>query len=428
VAQVFLAERPGPEFTIGPLFLRATVAPDLGPVVVEVLWGLVIPSERSATDLAQDLYLLWPGEVASDAPGAAPDPALKRFVETRGFTAIDEGRLPLSAQRLFQVDGEAVAEPIGAGAPYVTFVRQGGALGLTAAVSYIRIPWTPQLANRTRLLNLRFTGRGLVRERRASWVENTFWGPRHTISLSWSDVRARGLFPLYIEQRDRLVRLADDPSQILLNFRRADELKIDGVSPPAASRKLSETMESTEVVSLFLEQSGLTPQVLTVQFGYFSGLRSWAPVLIPVLFFVLGNVAAVLVRNVAERLTRLMTGRFLIGRRSEERPAREHGVILGPETLARIVPGRTTHAEVGALCGENAEERRQLDVPDRRTLIYRGRRVVPHRRRIFGWLAAVSRWDVEHHEVEIELEHDVVRDVHARVRRERLAAPSPATR
>src|SRR5262249_557488 len=246
---------------------------------------------------------------------------------------------------------------------------QGGALGLTSAVSYIRIPWTPQLANRTRLMNLRFHGRGLVKERRASWVENTFWGPRHAIALSWSDVRARGLFPLYVEHRDRLARLADDPSQILLNFKDADHLKIDAVSPAAASRKLSETMESTEVVSLFLDQDGLTPQILTVQFGYFSGLRAWAPVLLPMLFFVLGNVAGVPVRNVGERLTKVRSGRFLFGRRHEEHPARDEGIILSPETLARIVPNQTTRDEVVALGGESAEERRQLDVPDRQTLV-----------------------------------------------------------
>jgi hypothetical protein len=62
--------------------------------------------------------------------------------------------------------------------------------------------------------------------------------------------------------------------------------------------------------------------------------------------------------------------------------------------------------------------------PDRRVLVYRGRKVVPQRRRRFGWLATVSRWDVEHHEVEITLEHNVVRDVQqARVRRTHLAQP-----
>src|SRR4030095_258866 len=52
-----------------------------------------------------------------------------------------------------------------------------------------------------------------------------------------------------------------------------------------------ETLESTESVSLFLDAEGLSPQTLTVQFGYFTRLQSWAPILIPVLFFVLGNGA-----------------------------------------------------------------------------------------------------------------------------------------
>jgi len=41
-------------------------------------------------------------------------------------------------------------------------------------------------------------------------------------------------------------------------------------------------------------------------------------------------------------------------------------------------------------------------------------------RRGLGWLATVSRWSVERHEVEITLERDVVTDVQARVRRSPL--------
>ena len=41
-AQVFLAARPNPEFTIGPLFVRATVTPALGPVPVDVLFSVVV--------------------------------------------------------------------------------------------------------------------------------------------------------------------------------------------------------------------------------------------------------------------------------------------------------------------------------------------------------------------------------------------------
>ena len=50
----------------------------------------------------------------------------------------------------------------------------------------------------------------------------------------------------------------------------------------------------------------------------------------------------------------------------------------------------------------------------------RGQRVVPHRRRSFGWFATVGHWDVEDHEVQIDFERDRVRDVQARVRRSRL--------
>ena len=35
-------------------------------------------------------------------------------------------------------------------------------------------------------------------------------------------------------------------------------------------------------------------QVLSIEFGYLTRLQSWGPVVIPVLFFVLGNFAAVL--------------------------------------------------------------------------------------------------------------------------------------
>ena len=42
--------------------------------------------------------------------------------------------------------------------------------------------------------------------------------------------------------------------------------------------------------------------------------------------------------------------------------------------------------------------------------------------RIFGWLSTVRRWDVERHEVRIELDGDLVRDVQAEVRRFRLGA------
>ena len=37
----------------------------------------------------------------------------------------------------------------------------------------------------------------------------------------------------------------------------------------------------------------------------------------------------------------------------------------------------------------------RLPSGETRTLVYRGQRMVPHRRRSFGWFATVSHWEVE---------------------------------
>jgi len=76
----------------------------------------VIPPTRSGATFAQDLYLLWPDEVDGLTTPGPPDPALARYVAERGFTVVGEGRLPLSAQSLYQRD-ERPPEPIAGGAP-----------------------------------------------------------------------------------------------------------------------------------------------------------------------------------------------------------------------------------------------------------------------------------------------------------------------
>jgi len=422
-AQLFLASRPHPEFMIGPLFVRASITPALDPVTVDVFWSLVIPPSRSASEFQQDLFLLWPGSVAGAASAGPSDPALARYVEGRGFVVIDEGRLNLFAQGLYEMGSDVPPESVEGGAPYVTFVRASGPLGLTPPATYVRIPWNPKLVNRAWLMDLRMAIHGLVKPKKASWIENVFWGQRYLVTISFSEVRNRVLFPMYFEHRDRVVRLADEPSQLLINFADADHLKIDEVVPQSGSRRMSESLESTEVVSLFLDRSeGFTPQTLKVQFGYFRGLQAWAPVLIPMLFFVLGNAVRPLVERLVKRAAQNLSARVRVGRSSETWSGRETGVVLSRDTLAQITPGETTYEEVLRLCGPDAEERQQLGAA-RRTLVYRGRRVVPHRRRTFGWLATVSHWDVEHHEAEIEFEQDRVRDVQARVRRSRFAHP-----
>jgi hypothetical protein len=425
-AQLFLADKPDPPFAVGPLFVRASVAPTLGPVVVDVLFSLDVPPTLSAGGLEQDLVLVWPSGVIADPAAGPADPALERYLTERGFTVVDSGRLALSARNLYGGAGGGRREPIPGGAPFASFVREGGALGLSSPATWIRLPWDPRFVNRVYMIRLRMATRGLVKAKPATWLEHMLRGARHRLSLSFHEIRHRAIFPIYFQHRDRVVRLGDEPAQLIVNFADADRLRIDEMSPQSARRQLSETLESTDTVSLFLDRSdGITPQVLTVQFGYFTGLQSWAPVLIPTLFFVLGNVAAVLVRNVAERLSKRWAGRVLFWRTRDQPRVRQRGAVLDPATLARIVPGVTTAAEVRALCGADVEEQSELTRPSGRHLVYRGRRLVPQRRRAFGWLATVSHWDVEQHEVHIELERDVVRDVQARVTRSRLDASEP---
>ena len=425
--QVFIATQPKPEFTVGPLFVRANVEPRRGPVEVSVLFSLVVPGTVKSDALAQDLYLLWPGAVEGEAVAGAPDPALRKSIEGRGFEVTHEGRLPLAARAIAVGRDRPKPEPIAGGAPYVTYTREPGPLGQGAPASWIRIPWTPRLADRTWLIELKMRLTGLRRQKQATWLENSLWGERHIITLSFNDVRTRATFPMYLAYRDRVVHLADDPSQLTINFADADHLKIHEVYPGSSQRRASETRRATEIVSAYLDPSeGIRPQVLSVQYGYFTGWKAWSPILFATLFFVLGNLAGPLVTMLVKTVGARLQGRIHFGPSSGTPGQRETGTIIPREALARIAPGETTHAQVLDLCGPDAEERERLSEPGRRTLVYRGRRVVPQRRRRFAWLATVNRWDVEHHEVEIELDGDRVRDVQAQVNRSTLTQPGPA--
>jgi hypothetical protein len=150
------------------------------------------------------------------------------------------------------------------------------------------------------------------------------------------------------------------------------------------------------------------------------------PILIPMLFFLLGNLAAVGVRVAAEKLSKRFAGRLLWGR-TPVHPERESGIIVPRETLARIAPGDTTFEQLMDILGSSPEEHERLDGSGRRTLIYRGRRLVPQRKRTVGFLTTVSHWDAEDHEIEILIEGDRVRDVQARIRRSRVQAPNGPT-
>ena len=134
-AQLFVASRPQPPFAIGPLMVRATVSEGTGPVPVVVSFSLQLPPNRTAADVAQDLYLLWPGEVVSTASDKKPDAALARYVADQGFDITAEGYVKLAARNLGDT---GAVETVAGGAPFVTFV-QTGSLGLSYLLEQKRV-------------------------------------------------------------------------------------------------------------------------------------------------------------------------------------------------------------------------------------------------------------------------------------------------
>jgi len=414
-AQVFFGSRGGSELTVTPLFVVSSVSPGGDGVAVDIMFSVLIPRSKSALDLEQDLYLLWPGEVVAASPGRSritlpPDVAAQ-------IRVIGEGTLRLEAKRNYEAAGESEAVP--GGATFITVVRTGGPLGVSAAATYIRIPWNPRLANQAWLMSLQFTARDLLKPKASTWLGRIVSGPRSLMTLSFNDVGSPAAFSMYYWQRDNVLPIAS-PARLVANFAGADRLAIDAMFPPAARREPSPSRPGTDVVSLFLtDTEGLTPQVLRVEFGYFSRLQSWGPILIPALFFALGNGAGVLVRNTAERLYQSVAGRLQFGRRRASAAGIDSGVVVSRDRLSAIVPGESTYDDVLRICGTEVEEREALGAPERKSLIYRGRREVPHRRWALSWLASVSHWDVERHEIEITLDRGIVQDIQVRVGRTR---------
>jgi hypothetical protein len=427
-AQVFLATRPNPEFEIGPLFIRASVGPSLGPVTVDVLWSLAVPPTRSALGLEQDLYLLWPAELRGEEK-AAGDVELGEYVRSRGYTVTGEGRLPLFVENLYPQPGTTSTDRQIDAAPFVSFRYVGlEALGVQPTASMIRIPWTQDLVNRVRLMKLRLRFDGALRPKPANWLEELVRGRRYVLALSFNDVRNPALFPLYLENRARALELASEPSQMLVRFADAKRLRIDEIYPRAGTREPTDGAPSSETVSVFLDTSeGAVPQLLTIQFGYTSGLQAWVPILIPLVFFVLGRAMGPLIERVVRGLGRRVSARLRFGGGTKT-AGRAEGAFLSRETLARIVPGRTTREEVLALCGQDTlEQQERLGAPEQQILVYRGRRIVPRQeRRLLWFLSSVGDWELEEQEVEITLERGVVKDVQVRVRRARLPHPDTA--
>ena len=422
-AQIFIASRPDPPFAIGPLKIRATVTPSLTPVDLEVRWALDIPPGKSRVGIEQDIFLLWPGEITSPQGSAAGDKALAQYVEKRGFTVVGDGRLPLYAQNIYAEGVEASPRPAGE-AVYVTFVQDSHALGLSPAATWIRIPWTPQMANVTYMMSLLMRVGGVIKPRQLHWYESVFTGERHQFSLSFNEVRDRPIFPMYAEHRDRAIRLAEAPAELVVHFTNSDHLRIEQVYPPTSIRRLSETLESTEVVSLFMGSAeGIVPQHMTVQFGYFSRLQGLMIVLIPLLLLAAGPALGPAIGRAMPGLLAQVRARLHLG--TSGASPRMSGVVLASETLDRIVPGKTSRESVLRLCGREVEEEQRRDQPDRCVLIYRGWRAVPETRQRMKWVATVEAWEIFVQEARIEIERDVVKDVQVRIRRSRGPHPEP---
>ena len=421
-AQVFIASKPHPEFWIAPVFITANVreqdvAHRPGPLTIQISFSVAPPPARDPSEFAQDLYLLWPGDLqGSDHL----DPALASQVAAAGFKVVSHGEIALTARSRAQMGAGTGAAGLRqlAPAPFVTFARPEGLARGARPATLVRIPWRPELASLDWLARLDLPIHDAISERRVSWLEEAFWGPRHILTLSFGDVGYSSLYPLYFGNRDRVVPLAPDFSRISINFAEASHLKVDEMVPMTASRRMSETREDTEAISIpLVAADGIIPQVLKVQFVYFRGRLPWRPILLSALLLGLGNVTGPIIGTVLRRLFRVLRERIHVGR---DEGAGATGLVPSSEALASIRPGETTYQEALRICGGEPQEEQRLPTGEIRSISYRGQRVVPHRSRRFGWFSTVHHWDVEHHEVQIDFEQEHVRDVQARIRRTRL--------
>ena len=368
-AQVFLASRPHPEFLIGPLFVVASVSPGSGPVTVNLSWSLTIKPGLHKADISQDLYLLWPAEVTeATAPGAA-EPALLREVEGRGFSVTGSGRLVLRSRDRMQVGTTALGEPLDVLASYVAYTRPGAQTG---SVTYIKIPWSPKLADQLAVVTLVLPLRGLITPKETTWLNEFFWGRRQVVTVGFGDLGppVLGLFSLYYERRDRVVHLAREYSLLIANFGDSDHLKIEEITPATAVRRQSRVRAGGEVVALTLQPSqDVTAQSVRVQFHYFSGRINWRPVVISALILLVTNFAGVLMfsTDMSRRIKRRRRAR----RRFATVAASPNGNVPSRETLVTLIRVGTPYDEVVARFGRPDEEHERVTPPGRRTMIYR---------------------------------------------------------
>lgn len=140
--------------------------------------------------------------------------------------------------------------------------------------------------------------------------------------------------------------------------------------------------------------------------AYLTGVGEWRPIVISLLFLVLGNVTGPVIVPLLRKLWRVLRARVDVG----AKPARQRGVILDASALARLRPGESTVEDVLRVCGSDCEEHRQQHLSDepQRILRYRGQRLVPHRSWRVGKVSHVRHWDIETHEVDVEIQNERV--------------------
>jgi hypothetical protein len=388
--QVFLASRPHPDFLIGPLFVVASVSHGTADVTVNLSWSLTTGRVTRKAEMEQDLYLLWPAEIVEGTSKGPADPQLIREIEGGGLSVVGSGRLVLRRRDRMQVGTAALGDVLPVTPTYVNFTRAGSQTGV---VSYIKIPWTPSLADPLSIVTLVLPLRGLVGQKAGTWLEDLFWGRRQVVTVGFGDLGppVLGLFALYYERRDRMVHLARDYSLVIANFGDSDHLKIEEISPAAAVRRQSRVRAGGEVVALtLLPSQDVTSQSLRVQYHYFTGRINWRPIVISAVILLVTNFAGVLMlsTDVSRRIRRRRRAR----RRFQAAAAATNGVP-SREALVTLIPVGTRYDEVVSRFGRPDEEHERVTPPGRRTILYR------------------ANHGPVHHEVAIELQDDRVREV-----------------
>ena len=394
-AQIFLASKPHPDFAVGPLFVIVNVRPDL-TVTVNLSFSLTLRKGAARAAMEQDLFLLWPAEVAEPgAPGPA-DPILTREIHAAGLVVVRSGRLVLRSRDRTLVGTGQLGESLPEVASYVTVTRRGPLGSQVAPVSYIRIPWTPTLADPRIVTTLVIPLRGLVTAKPASWVAETFWGRRWILTAGFGDLGSpvMPLYSIYFDHRDRVVRLGHEFSQVIATFSDSDHLLIDGFEPPAATRRPSLIRTGNEVVSLTLAPvDGIAPQNLQVQFSYFAGQIAWRPIVVSAVLLLLANVGGTVMFG------REMFGIIRARRRARVAAERFRAEWRAGDAQAMALVGAATYEDIVARWGTPDEDHERLSAPGRRSMVYRAQN------------------NGQAHEVEIEITDGRVSEIERRVYR-----------